>query len=157
MHFLRTASVLMLLGAATVTWAQAPADFGGTWALNTKKGENLGMVAALTETLAVTQTSGKLTLDFTDVFQGKTSTRQVTYDLSGAPVENFAAMGDPSKTVSRWEDQQLVTTWTSEGAIAGTEVVRTETRALSGEGKIMTVETLRGDNPPMILVYEKQE
>ena len=46
--------------------------------------------------------------------------------------------------------------WTSEGAIAGTKVMRTETRTLSEDGNIMTVSTARGDRPAMVLVYEKQ-
>jgi hypothetical protein len=157
MILLRTAIAGITLCIAGLAMAQAPVDFGGNWALNTDKGENLGMVAALTETLVITQTGAQMTLDFTDVFQGKTSTRQVTYDLGGAAVENFAAMGDPSKTASQWIDGQLVTTWTSEGAIAGSEVVRTETRALSDDGMIMTVTTARSDNPAMVLVYEKQQ
>ena len=144
MHLIRTLVALMALSVTGLALAQSPTDFGGTWVLNTKKGENLGMVAALQETLTVVQTAEQLTVDFTDVFQGKTSTRQVTYDLDGKPVENFAAMGDRSETVSRWVDSQLTTTWTSEGAIAGTEVVRTETRAVSGDGSTMTVTTARG-------------
>jgi hypothetical protein len=124
--------------------------------LNTKKGENLGMVAAIQETLVIVQTQDQLKVDFTDVFQGNTTTRQVTYDLSGDPAENFAAMGDRSETVSMWTDGVLLTTWTSEGAIAGTKVMRTETRTLSEDGKIMTVSTARGDRPAMVLVYEKQ-
>jgi hypothetical protein len=114
------------------------------------------MVAALKETLVVTQTAEQITVDFTDVFQGNTTTRQVSYDLSGEPVINYAAMGERSETVSKWIDNVLVTTWTSEGAIAGTEVVRTETRSLSEDGNIMTVTTARGERPAMVLVYERQ-
>ena len=65
-------------------------------------------------------------------------------------------MGDRSETVSQWVDDALVTTWTSEGAIAGTEVVRTETRSLSEDGGVMTVATARGERPAMVLVYERQ-
>ncbi len=157
MNLIRTTIALITLGVTALTLAQSPIDFSGTWVLNTKKGENLGMVAAIQETLVVTQTAEQLSLAFTDVFQGKTSTRQVTYDLGGKPVENYAAMGDRSETVSRWVDNQLVTTWTSEGAIAGTEVVRTETRAVSDDGQTMSVTSARGENPPMVMVYEKQE
>ena len=144
---------LVLVGIAA---AQDTADFSGSWVLNTKKGENLGMVAAIQETLVIVQTQDQLKVDFTDVFQGNTTTRQVTYDLSGDPAENFAAMGDRSETVSKWTDGALLTTWTSEGAIAGTKVMRTETRTLSEDGNIMTVSTARGDRPAMVLVYEKQ-
>ena len=156
MNNLRIFLVLLALGVASVGTTQDPADFSGTWELNVKKGENLGMVAAIKETVVISQTAGQLTIDFTDVFQGKTTTRQVNYDLAGEPVANFAAMGDPSETVSKWDGGALVTTWTSEGAVAGTEVVRTETRSLSANADEMTVATARGDNPAMVLVYEKQ-
>ena len=74
----------------------------------------------------------------------------------GKPVINYAAMGERSETVSTWVNDSLVTTWTSEGAIAGTEVVRTETRSLSEDGDSMMVATARGDRPAMVLVYERQ-
>jgi hypothetical protein len=147
---------LLAVGLAGSALAQDVSDFSGTWVLNTKKGENLGMVAAIQETLVIVQTPDEMKLDFSDVFQGNTTTRQVTYDLTGNPVENFAAMGDRSETVSKWADAEFATTWTSEGAIAGTTVVRTETRTLTSDGKTMTVASARGDQPPMIMVYEKQ-
>jgi hypothetical protein len=156
MSNLRMFLALLALTVAGVGAAQEPPDFSGHWELNTKKGENLGMVAAIQETLVISQTAEQLTIDFTDVFQGKTSTRQVNYDLAGETVANFAAMGDPSETASKWVDDTLVTTWTSEGAVAGTQVVRTETRSLSEDADEMTVATARGDNPAMVLVYERR-
>lgn len=135
----------------------AGVDFSGTWVLNADKGQNLGMVAAVQETIVVRQTQDALDVDFTDVFQGNTTTRQTSYDLNGEPVTNFAAMGDESRTVSRWDGDKLVTTWTSEGAIAGTEVVKTETRWLSDDGNSMSVETAREGRPSMIMVYDRQE
>jgi len=157
MNILRLVMAVLVLSVAVPTVAQDTADFTGTWVLNTKKGENLGMVAALQETLSITQTAEKITIDSTVTFQGKVTERQINYDLAGAPVVNFAAMGDRSETVSQWEDGGLVTTWTSEGAIAGTEVVRTETRKLAEDGKTMLVRMARGDTPAMVTVYEKQE
>ena len=156
MNHLRILLALIVLGVAGTGTAQEPVDFSGTWELNTKKGENLGMVAAIQETVVIVQSPEQLTIDFTDVFQGKTTTRQVIYDLNGETVDNFAAMGDPSKTVSKWVDAALVTTWTSEGAVAGTEVTRTETRALSADNTEMTVATARGENPAMVMVYERR-
>jgi len=157
MNNLRLVFVFLALGIAVPAIAQETSDFTGTWVLNAKKGENLGMVAAIQETLSITQTAEKITIDSAATFQGKTTERQVNYDLAGAPVVNFAAMGDRSETVSQWEDGGLVTIWTSEGAIAGTEVVRTETRKLAGDGMTMTIRTARGDTPAMVRVYEKQE
>ena len=150
-------SVFVCLVLPVLTAAQAAPDFSGTWVLNTSKGENLGMVAAVQETLTVTQTAEQLSVQHVVVFQGKESTRAVNYDLNGEPMTNYAAMGDKSETVSEWDGDTLLTTWTSEGAIAGTTVVRRETRSLSGDGDTMTVATARGDNPAMVLVYERKE
>jgi len=156
MSKLRVFLALLMVSMTGIVSAQDVADFSGTWVLDPKRGENLGMVAAVQETLVIVQTQDQMKLDFTDVFQGNTTTRQVTYDLSGKPAENFAAMGDRSETVSKWTEATLLTTWTSEGAIAGTTVVRTETRTLAEDGKMMTVASARGDQPPMVMVYEKQ-
>ena len=81
--------------------------------LNTAKGKNLGMVAAIQETVAITQTADKLTLDIASTFQGKTTKRQVNYDLAGKPVQNEGAMGDKSETVAKWDGDKLVVTWTA--------------------------------------------
>jgi hypothetical protein len=156
MSFIRTIFLLMTFTLVSAAYAQAPADFSGTWELNTKRGENLGMMAAVQETMIITQNAEQIVSDYTDVFGGKTTTRQVTYDLGGGVVENFAAMGDPSTTVSQWEGASLVTKWTAEGSIAGTEMVRTETRTLSDDGQSLSVAMARDANPPMVFVYEKQ-
>jgi hypothetical protein len=131
-------------------------NFGGTWVLNTDKGQNLGMVKAVDETIVVRQTADKLVIDFTSKFMMKTTTRQVSYDLAGKPVPNEGAMGDKAQTVANWLDGKLVVTWTSEGAVAGSKTVKTETRSLSADGKEMSVETVRANKPPMILVYDKK-
>ena len=156
MRLTRTLILAMSMGIAALASADAP-DFSGTWTLNTSKGENLGMVAAIQEKLTVTQTAEQLTVRHDVVFQGNASDREVTYDLNGGAVTNFAAMGDKSETISRWDGDKIVTTWTSEGAIAGTVVERIETRTLSADQNTMTVATARGDNPAMVLVYERSE
>lgn len=135
----------------------APADFRGTWVLNTDRGENLGMMKAVNETIVATQTADQITFDMTDVFAGMTTERTIVYDLNGAVMPNKAAMGAQSETVSTWDADKLVTIWTEEGAIAGTETQRTETRWLSDAGKTLTVSMARGDNPPIVFVFEKAE
>ena len=65
-------------------------------------------------------------------------------------------MGQTNDTVSKWNDGHLVTTWTSNGAIAGTKIVRTETRSLSADGKTMTVESTRGSTAPIVMVFDKK-
>ena len=150
-----TAIAVGLLAAAA--WAGAAPDFSGTWEMNPDKGENLGMAAAVKQTLVITQTEEGLRQDFTNVFGGNTTERQVNYDLSGAAVTNYAAMGDESETVASWDGNKLVAIWTSEGAIPGTEVVRTETRWLSDDGNTMSVSTERANRPTMVMVYDRQQ
>lgn len=151
-------SRLLMLGAALAmsAVAQAVPDFSGTWVLNNKAGKNLGMVAAVKETVVITQTADKFTADFSSTFMENTTERQVTYDLGGAPVPNESAMGEKAETVARWDGDKLVVTWTSEGAVVGTKVVRTETRSLSADGRTMTVVSERPNKEPMELVYEKK-
>ena len=150
-------TILIMLLAAPLVFADAPVDFSGTWILNTDKGENLGMMKAVKETLIAKQDETTLVLDMTDVFAGMTTKRQVTYDLGGKTMQNKAAMGAESETVTSWEGDKLITVWTAEGAIFGTKTKRTETRWLSSDGQEMTVSTARDDNPPIVFVYEKAE
>lgn len=147
-------AVAALSGAPTL--AQSPADFGGTWELNTDKGKNLGMVKAVDEIVVIKQTPEKLIADFSSTFMLKTTKRQVVYDLAGKPVPNEGPMGDKAETVAKWDGGKLVVTWTGEGAVAGTKVVKTETRTLSADGKTMSVVTERPNKDPMEMVYEKK-
>lgn len=156
----RPASLLSLVASlllSATALAAGPPDFSGNWKLNTDKGQNLGMVKAVSETVAVKQTPEKLTLDFSTTFMMKTSQRQVTYDLTGGTsVINEGAMGDKAETLAKWDGDRLVVTWTSEGAVAGTKTVKTEIRTLSADGRTMTVRNERPGKDPMEMVYEKQ-
>jgi len=152
-----SASTASAPAAADLAPLDAPADFRGTWILNTDRGENLGMMKAVNETIVATQTEAQIVFDMTDVFAGMTSTRTLTYDLNGATMQNKAAMGAESETVTRWDNAKLVTIWTAEGAIAGTKTERTDTRWLSEGGKTLSVSMSRADNPAMLFVFEKAE
>jgi hypothetical protein len=148
--------MLAALGLAVAASGQSAPDFSGTWVLNTAKGKNIGMMAAVQETIVVRQSADTLTVESTSTFQGNTTKRTVNYDLKGNAVDNEGAMGGKAETVAKWDGDKLVVTWTSEGAIAGTKVVRTETRSLAADGRTMTVVSQRGDNPAMEMVYEKK-
>lgn len=150
-------TLLLAFTGLSPAFAAEPPSFAGTWVLNTKKGENLGMVSAINETVVIAQTPQTITLDFSSVFMGKTTQRQVTYDLAGKPVQNEGAMGDKAATVATWSGSKLVVTWTGESAIAGSKTEKIETRALSADGKTMTVTSTRGTKPAMVLVYERQK
>lgn len=148
-------SLAGILLCATVLAAGTP-NFSGTWVLNTTKGKNLPMGGAIQETDVIKQTAAQLAIEVSATFQGNTTARTVTYDLAGKPVQNKGAMGDPAETVAKWQDAALVVTWTSEGAVAGSKVVKTETRTLSADGKTMNVTSVRGTSPPIEYVFEKK-
>ena len=143
-----------VLFAATLTLA-AP-DFSGTWTLNVSKSKNIGMMSSMQITLKIKQTANELAVSELAKFNGQDQTRELHYDLSGKPAANSGPMGDPNDTVTKWNGSSLETTWTQDGAVAGTKVVRTETRSLSNDGKTMNDEFVRGANPPMVLVFDKQ-
>jgi hypothetical protein len=112
---------------------------------------------AVKETIVATQTAEKIAFSMTDVFAGITTNRAITYDLAGKTMENKAAMGADSKTVTSWEGKKLLTIWTEEGSILGSTTERIETRWLSEDGKELSVSMARGDNPPIVFVFEKVE
>lgn len=156
MRIHRLLTLLPALLLALAAQAQTAPDFSGTWVLNTGKGQNLGMVAAIEETLEISQDATTLVVKHTAVFQGRASERTVTYDLTGEPMVNEQAMGEVSETITSIVGDELMTTWTSEGAVAGTTSTRTETRALGDGGRTMTVTMVRGGNPPMVMVYDRR-
>jgi hypothetical protein len=65
-------------------------------------------------------------------------------------------MGDPNQTVTKWVGTTLETTWTRDGAVAGTKSVSQETRWLSDSGKTMSDQYARGSKDPMVIVFDKQ-
>lgn len=157
MRKLLTISLCLFLTIVTDIQAQEIPDFSGTWVLDTSRGENLGMVKAVTQTVVISQTADRLVVDVTSSFMFTENVRQLNYDLTGGTTTNETAMGEKSETVSSWIDGALVAVWTSIGAVAGSEVVRTETRSLSADAQTMTLSTARGDNPPRIMVFDRQE
>ncbi len=141
--------------ANLVAFAAGNADFSGTWQFNTEKSKNIGMMAQMKMSLSIQQSDAALDITAHSTYQGKDQESKSHLDLSGNPATNETPMGGPAETISKWDGGKLVTTWTSDGAVAGTKVVRTETRSLSPDGKVLTVESVRGSNPPIVMVFEK--
>jgi hypothetical protein len=149
--------ILVLCFSTAVAFAQKRSDFSGAWELNPAKSKNIGMMAQMKMTQAIQQTDSSLEITIHTTFQGRDDDNQTHFDLTGKPVNNQLPMAGPSETVSKWAKGNLVTTWTSESAIAGgPKVVRTETRSLSADGKTMTVESVRGLNPATVMVFDKR-
>jgi hypothetical protein len=151
----RSISAILMIGL-TIALSGQMTNFSGTWALNPSRSTNLGVMAAMEDIVTIGQTPTRLTLTDRARVQGQESTRELHYDLTGQPVTNPGPMGDQNETVAKWAANKLVVTWTSEGAVAGTKVVRTETRSLSADGKTMTVESVRATNAPIVMVFDKR-
>jgi hypothetical protein len=151
-------SLVITLGVClgTTLQAQAPPSFSGTWAFNAARGQNLGMMASMEDTVTIVQTSTQLTITDRARMQSQESTREIRIDLTGKATMNPGPMGDQNETVAKWTGDKLVVTWTGEGAVAGTKVVRTETRSVSPDRKTITVESVRGTNAPIVMVYERR-
>lgn len=131
-------------------------DFSGTWIFNPAKSKNIGMMANADYTSLITQTAKLLTVEDTTVFNGQKQTHETRYDLDGATVPNESPMGEKGTTTSQWSGSKLVTKWETDGAIAGTKVVRTETRYLSGDGKTLFLESARANKDPMVIVFDRK-
>jgi hypothetical protein len=150
-----TALMVLFCLLATNAFA-ADANFSGAWVLNPAKSTNIGMMASMQLTETIKQTETGLAMTDVGLMNGQSQTNEIRYDLKGNPSSNQNTMGEKNETISKWIRAKLVTTWTAEGAIAGTKTVRTETRSLSPDGKTMTVETVRGSGPALIMVFDKK-
>jgi hypothetical protein len=145
-----------IVAATAGLHGQSTPDFAGKWVLNPAKSKNLGMMAALEDTLTISQTPTELAIKDDSSFQGQQGSRELHYNLAGKATTNEGPMGDRNETVAKWAGGKLVTTWTRDGAVAGTTSVMTETRSLSADRKTMTVESVRGANPPLVMVFDKR-
>jgi hypothetical protein len=142
---------------AVVTFAQKQSNFSGSWQFNPEKSKNVGMMSQMKMTQIIEQSDSSLDITTHTTYQGRDEDSKTHYDLTGKPATNESPMGGPSETISKWDGSKLVTTWTSESAIAGgPKVVRKETRSLSPGGKTMTVESARGSNPATVMVFDKK-
>ena len=147
----------MLCVIAAVAFAAEHANFSGSWEFNPQKSKNVGMMSQMKMIQAIEQSETALDVNTRSTFQGKDDDNKTHYDLTGKPASNESPMGGPAETVTEWQDGRLVTTWTSQSAVAGgPKVVRTETRSLSADGKTMTVESVRGSSPALVMVFEKK-
>ena len=146
---------IIAFGLTAIT-AGKGVDFSGTWRFNPAASKNIGMMSGMELTTIIQQSASLLIVKDMSKFSGQDSTRETRYDLTGKTVPNKSVMGENSQTVTKWSGNSLVTTWKSEGAIAGTTVTRTETRSLSSDGTKMTLESVRGSNPPIVMVFDRQ-
>ena len=148
--------ILAIFLVSLAAFAAGQTDFSGTWEFNTEESKNIGMMAQMKLSLAIQQSDSALDITAHSTFQGKDQESTTHLDLTGSPATNESPMGGPNETVSKWDGGKLVTTWTGESAVAGKKTVRTETRSLSADAKVLTVESVRGSNPPVVMVFDKK-
>lgn len=144
---------LALACAMPLAAASLP-DFRGEWKFNPGKGQNLGGMSALKQTLSIEQTAQRLVVHSHASMMGNTLDHDEAFDLTGTAVPNDDPMGNHATTESRWDGATLVTTWKSEGAVAGTTDERTEKRYL--RDGLLVVESIRPSRPPVIMVYDRK-
>jgi hypothetical protein len=152
-----TGLIAFLCATAIAAFAGQRTDFSGSWQFNPEKSKNVGMMSQMKMVQNIEQSNIALDVTTRTTFQGKDDESKTHYDLTGKPATNESPMGGPAETVTKWESGKLVSTWSSESAVAGgPKVVRTETRSLSSDGKTMTLESVRGSNPSLVMVFEKK-
>jgi len=149
-------AILAICLVSLAAFAGEQTDFSGTWEFNTEKSKNIGMMAQMKLSLAIQQSDSALDITAHSTYQGKDQESKTHLDLTGSPATNESPMGGPNETVSKWDGGKLVTTWTGESAVAGKKTVRTEARSLSADSKVLTVESVRGSNPPVVMVFDKK-
>ena len=152
-----TRMIMVLCLFAGMALAADHANFAGSWQFNPEKSKNIGMMSQMKMVQTIEQSQSALDVTSHTTFQGQEQDSKTHYDLTGKSATNDSPMGGPAETIAKWEGGNIVTVWTSESAVAGgPKVVRTETRSLSGDGKTMTVESVRGSNPALVMVFEKK-
>ena len=154
---MKTQFLIGVIGLVSLVVASAAqTDFSGNWQFNTGKSQNIGMMAQMRMSLSIQQSDTALDITANATYQGKDQESKTHLDLTGKSVTNESPMGGPNETVSKWDGTKLVTTWTGQSAIAGKTAVRTETRSLSADGNVLTVESVRGSNPPVVMIFDKK-
>jgi hypothetical protein len=148
-------AVFCVCAVATVAAASTP-DFTGTWVFSAAKSKNIGMMASAQITSTIKQTHKKLTVVDDTTMGGQKQSHETNYDLTGKRVANESPMGEHSHTSSKWSGNKLITTWETEGAVAGTKVIRIEKRYMSGDGKTMFLESARGNNPSTVIAFDRK-
>ena len=153
---MKTTLLMIALAVAFTASAASKADFSGAWVFNPGKSKNIGMMASVEYTSTITQTAKFVVVQDSTAFNGQKQSHETRYDLAGTSVPNESLMGEKARTTSRWSGTKLITVWETDGAVAGTKVVRTETRYLSNDGKTMYVESARANKDPMVIVFDRK-
>ncbi len=116
--------------------AQAKPDFSGRWTLDEEKsepaptgrgGRGLGRGAGAGGPVVIAQTATEITIGAN------------TYKLDGTETVITGARGGESRATAAWDGSRLVITTSLN--VRGAAITTKESRSLSADGKVMTVET----------------
>jgi hypothetical protein len=154
---MKTRTTVLIGLAVSLSFAlRAETSLAGKWEFSPTKSKNAGMMTQMKITATIKQTRDELVVETASIFNGQAQSSEIRLDLAGKIVVNETPMGGKADTVTHWDGDRLVTVWTSPGAVAGTKTVRTETRWLSSDGRVLSVESVRGEAPAMLMVYDKK-
>ena len=124
------ATMVLALAAPLDAQAQARPDFSGTWVLDAAKsdqgGAGRGAGRGPAAPVVIKQTATEITVG------------AITVKLDGTPTEFQGRGGAAQKVTVKWDGSRLVSTIT--GDFQGRAYTTTQTRSLSADGTVMTVE-----------------
>ena len=128
----------LLLASFLAVQAIAAPNFTGAWRLNISKSV-YGKFPAPSSMLRTVLHDGN-SLSMTTLQKGSQGevTTDLRYTLDGKPSTNTTATGD-SKSIARWDVGRLVIE--TSRTVQNAELKSTETWELSGDGKLLTIET----------------
>jgi hypothetical protein len=128
---------LILLSLAALNAFAAP-NFTGAWKLNVQK-SNYGTFPAPASVVRTILHDGD-SVSMTTLQKGQVgeTTTTVKYTLDGKQFTNQTATGE-TQGIAKWNGSQLVITTSRE--VNGAEIKSVETWELSGEGKMLTIQT----------------
>jgi hypothetical protein len=121
--------LLAAMVLALATWdvqAQARPDFSGTWVLDAAKSDQGAAGRGPAGPVVIKQTATEITVG------------AITVKFDGTPAEFQGRGGATQKVTAKWDGNRLVSTIT--GDFLGQAYTTTQTRSLSADGKVMTVE-----------------
>ena len=142
--------------AAVMAFAGQAADFSGAWVFNPDKSSHIGPMSQMELTTVIQQSKDELVQKVDATMMGQHVVQELHFDLNGKPMVNDDPMSQRSNTVTHWEGAELITKWSTPGAVAGTTNSSTETRYLSKDGRVMYVRTTRRGAPDVVMAYDKK-
>jgi len=150
--------ITILICAFTNISAQKPADFSGTWIMDIAKSDANYSEYYSGMTCAIKQTPQEITIERTSLDKNGKQTKQdpLTCGLDGKEIMK-EQYGGIDKYSAKWSPDQKVLTIRCVRTMNGSDYGSNESYSLSGDSRILTVNTtdLKGETS-IIEVYNKK-